>query len=146
MLHSLVDTCTKCDPTCLTCVNGTLCTSCSYGILRHFKCVVSCLDTEYFSDLEGMCKSCDSACFSCHNNRSNCSSCRDPIQYMFNTTTGECVLRCKAGYYAQPNNISAYNIRDYTAGYSNCSNCSSGCSYCRNVSYCVKCFINYTNQ
>lgn len=42
--------CSPCSPNCLTCINETFCTSCRSGLLRYYKCVTSCLDSEYFSD------------------------------------------------------------------------------------------------
>lgn len=158
------DFCYSCPDECSECSSNATCSVCSAGffLYQHFCYSVCpagylkregiCIKNEEctksrFID-QDTCSDCDESCATCSGyTESTCTSCVNEL-YLYLQT---CVLTCPEGYNKYPNNTCLSICPQTTYSDSgSCESCSSGCTVCKNNTYCDKCsgelFLTIDNQ
>ncbi len=117
--------CTTINKECLSCLPSPYSVQNIYFPFNS-SCVNACPDTYYLILSSNSCGKCNqSACYTCSNNDSYCSSCING-KFLYNNT---CVSICPTGFYGLNNE---------------CQKCSSPCLTCNgSAAYCLTCISNY---
>ncbi|KAH8385207.1 hypothetical protein KR200_005715, partial [Drosophila serrata] len=124
--------CMPCQDGCKTCTsNGGACSECleNWTLTKRDKCIVTgsegCHEAEYFSQADGVCRSCHASCETCNGNlETNCMSC-PPNQLL---EQSRCVSGCQDGFFMETAGVCSPCLHTCSQCVSrtNCSNCSKG--------------------
>lgn len=130
--------CSTCSGTCLTCTNGTACTSCDSSKFRSLNgAVCSCMAgyyEMYNDDQSRTCQKCNPECLTCSISPTSCTSC-DPKKNRISGMDdyGHQTCLCQPGY---------YSTSDGSCIQSNC-NADPFCSQCeQGLKLCVQCLAS----
>jgi len=130
--------CTACSSTCLTCTNGSACTTCNATLFRNLTGGVCGCQNGYYelynADQSRTCRACSPECATCAVAPTSCTSCDAAKNRVAGVdSAGRQTCLCQPGYFATP---------DGSCVQSNC-NADPFCSQCeQGLKLCVQCLAS----